>query len=359
MATKRPASFIPSTTPTPSKYVRTNDGTKATPTPSISPSITTTTDNTNNSTLITETKQAVLQAVATKRPASSAPSTTPPSTKHLRTNDGTKATPTPSVSPFTPTTTNTIDTSPLITETKQAVLEATSYAHNLSTIIENLIQQVELSNLATSTTTVKLHDRDEEIKHLFEWRDDLASELAAIRLRLEGAENEVASKGTRIVELEEEKARFGSRQGFEKKKMKELKEDQGRKIAELKGKQVALEKASKADVKQKVHELQAKHKDALVAKEKGMKAEADKQEHKLKDRMEGMREAYEEKLEKQKEVLKAKEVVWKDEMAELRASHREQLAKVEANVEMVEAAQKVVQLNADAGKDSEKAVKAE
>ncbi|KAK5722866.1 hypothetical protein LTR17_014169 [Elasticomyces elasticus] len=48
------------------------------------------------------------------------------------------------------------------------------------------------------------------------------------------------------------------------------------------------------------------------------------------------------------ETLTSKEAVWKGQVSELRAGHKEQLAKVRANVKMVEAAQRIVEL--DAGK---------
>lgn len=78
-------------------------------------------------------------------------------------------------------------------------------------------------------------------------------------------------------------------------------------------------------------------------------------EQKLKELKESHKVALKSKEEKLKELHKAKELVWKNDMSELRAKHREEMAKVRANVKMVEAAQKVVQLNAGAGKSSEEA----
>lgn len=54
---------------------------------------------------------------------------------------------------------------------------------------------------------------------------------------------------------------------------------------------------------------------------------------------------HEEQKAKLREASATKEAMWKGDMAELRTSHREQIAKVKANVKMVEAAQKVVELN--------------
>lgn len=49
-----------------------------------------------------------------------------------------------------------------------------------------------------------------------------------------------------------------------------------------------------------------------------------------------------------KEVYKAKETIWKSEIAELKEKHKEQLAKARANSKMVEAAEKVMRLNQSA-----------
>ena len=46
-------------------------------------------------------------------------------------------------------------------------------------------------------------------------------------------------------------------------------------------------------------------------------------------------------------MLKEKEVAWKTAMIQLRKTQNEELKKARANVKMVEAAQKVVQLNAE------------
>ncbi|KAK4542670.1 hypothetical protein LTR36_006242 [Oleoguttula mirabilis] len=296
--------------------------------------------------------------MATRRLADNTPPGTPPASKLLRSSTEPKPS---SLNPAESANMSALGNDSLMTDAKEAVVQAGEYAQKLSSIIESLIQKIERENLQHMGRTI-LHA--EEVTKLNEQNAILQQDLAESRVlqteavdnssahlvTLASREEEFARMRARVAVLEDEAKIFGSRQGFEAK-MRQLKVENGKKIQHVKTAYAEKLHASVIIRNQKVAEFQGKLNQAVAAKEEERKTQVGELKQIQKSMASELRDEHKMmmkvKEEKWKEVQKAKEVLWKNDTAELRARHREQLAKLRANVKMVEAAQKVVQLNAE------------
>lgn len=230
----------------------------------------------------------------------------------------------------------------LITAAKEAVVQAPNYGNRLSNIIDGLIMKVEVEELNVRKLRNEKDILQEEVSESRVRQEQAEGRSSAHLVKLANKETQLARMRAKVTDLKDEAKTFKNRTGFEAK-LKELKIDHGKKMQEIRAQ-------NDSAWKRKVGEFQDKYKVVLSAKEEDKKKQITelKQSHKIE--IQGLKLGFKEdskrKLEEWKEVQKAKEVAWKNEISELRANHKEQLAKKRADVKMVEAAQKVVQLNA-------------
>ncbi|KAK4902273.1 hypothetical protein LTR27_001176 [Elasticomyces elasticus] len=135
-------------------------------------------------------------------------------------------------------------------------------------------------------------------------------------------------------------------------KLKILKAEQDMKLESYK--KLAALKQSTKDEEWRERLEKAREKSLLIldSKESAHRDGLDKLKNKFTEQARYKEDVWKAKFQELKtrstETLTSKEAVWKGQVSELRAGHKEQLAKVRANVKMVEAAQRIVEL--DAGK---------
>ncbi|KAK5742213.1 hypothetical protein LTR17_003454 [Elasticomyces elasticus] len=145
--------------------------------------------------------------------------------------------------------------------------------------------------------------------------------------------------------------KYGIKHKWESK-LKILKAEQDMKLESCK--KLAAVKQSTKDEEWRERLEKAKEKSLLIldSKESAHRDALDKLKNKFTEQARYKEDVWKAKFQELKtrstETLAFKETVCKGQISELRASHKEQLAKARANVKMVEAAQRIVEL--DAGK---------
>ncbi|KAK5685317.1 hypothetical protein LTS10_003395 [Elasticomyces elasticus] len=135
-------------------------------------------------------------------------------------------------------------------------------------------------------------------------------------------------------------------------KLKILKAEQDMKLESHKKLAVVKQSIKDEEWREKLEKAREKSLLILDSKESAHRDTLDKLKNKLTAQAKYKEDVWKAKFQELKtrstETLTSKEAVWKGQVSELRAGHKEQLAKVRANVKMVEAAQRIVEL--DAGK---------
>ncbi|KAK5707823.1 hypothetical protein LTR97_000361 [Elasticomyces elasticus] len=204
---------------------------------------------------------------------------------------------------------------------------------NLAASSAELSRSIDLSRgLKESVATLTRSLEAESSKHLTSMRT--INELKA------------ALAGHERIERE-----YGIKHKWESK-LKILKAEQDMKLESYK--KLAAVKQSMKDEEWKKKLKTTKEKSSLIwdSKESAHRDALDKLKKKFTVQAKYKEDVWKAKFQELKtrstEILTSKEAVWKGQISDLRASHKEQLAKVRANVKMVEAAQRIVEL--DAGK---------
>ncbi|KAK5134501.1 hypothetical protein LTR08_006418 [Meristemomyces frigidus] len=275
------------------------------------------------------------------------------------------------------------DADPMLIAGKEVMVQASALGQKISDVVEALIQKVEVEKLKNmDQEMISAKESDNMRAFNVSWqqeslasraREQEAETVSSARLaNIVSQEVEIQNMRTHVGALREEVATFGSKQSFQSKlltvireyktQIKGLKTENDSSVRDLKKVHREREKEHQAEMKREKEMIQAASRTYWAGrddKQKRLIAEL-KQVHKT--TVNGAKASCKDE-EKAKEIQKAKGLLWLTEMSELRAKHKEELAKTCANVRMVEAAQKVVQLNAEkegeGGVDGQAVVKLE
>ncbi|KAK3619208.1 hypothetical protein LTR56_022643 [Elasticomyces elasticus] len=229
---------------------------------------------------------------------------------------------------------------------------------NCNDLISTLTMHVAGIEGVTGTLQRNLVASHAELSRSLDLNRGLKESVETVTRRLEAESSNYLTSMRTINELkaalaghERIEREYGIKHKWESK-LKILKAEQDMKLESYK--KLAAMKQSTKDEEWRERLEKAREKSLLIldSKESAHRDALDKLKNKFAEQAKYKEDVWKAKFQELKtrstETLTSKEAVWKGQVSELRAGHKEQLAKVRANVKMVEAAQRIVEL--DAGK---------